>query len=133
MPPPETNYATICAQVNAAFDVRALVEYLGWHAGKLVRRGDVFAGLCPIHQDTVFRTLVLNPRNNTYHCEHGNCPGNSPSDFLDLLVKVSGKSIPEVIADAVDHFGADYFRLSERQIAVVRELVVVAKSRQGEG
>jgi hypothetical protein len=125
----EGSYAAICAQVNSAFEVRGLIEYIGWHPEKLTQRGDVFSALCPIHQDPVFRTLVLNPRKNTYHCEHGNCPGNYPADFLDLLVKVFHKPLPEVIQDAVDHFGAEYFRLTPRQLKVIEELVLEARAR----
>lgn len=119
----ENSYANICAQVNSAFEVRQLMEYIGWNADKIVRTGDVYFAHCPIHRDPVFRTLVLNPRNNTYHCKHVNCSGNRPSDFLDLLTRVTHKSLPEVIQESVNHFGADYFRLTPKQLAVIEDLV----------
>lgn len=126
------SYSAICAQVNSAFEVRGFADYIGWHAEKMVRQGDVFRMYCPIHGETVFRTLVLNPRNNTYHCEHTACPGHHAADFLDLLCKVQNKSLPEVIQDAVDHFGAEYFRLNERQLKVLGKLVEEARMLAGE-
>lgn len=119
----EGTFSTICAQMNAAFDVNGLVEFIGWYPEKCIRSGDVYLVLCPIHRDEVFRTMVLNPRNNTYHCKHVNCIGNRPSDFLDLLVKVRNKPLAQVIQEAVKHFGADYFRLSQRQLQLIEEQV----------
>lgn len=108
--------------MNAAFEIRALVEYLQWHPDKLKREGDVYLGLCPIHRDTIFRTLVLNPRNNTYHCRHMACPGHAPADFLDLLCRVRGESLPTAMLHAAAHFGQEYFRLSDSQLRILREL-----------
>lgn len=130
---PDNGYANICAQVNSSFEVRQLMEYIGWKHDKIVRSGDVFLAHCPIHRDEVFRTLVLNPRNNTYQCKHVNCAGNRASDFLDLLTKVCAKTGPEVIEDAIAHFGADYFRLTSRQVGVIKELVLQARASRYRG
>lgn len=119
----EYSYAQICAQMNASLDLRAVMEYVGWWPDKLVRNGDVWLGLCPIHKEEVFRTLVLNPRNNTYECKHVNCAGNSPADLLDLVVKTSGKTLPEVLMDMIGHFGAEHFRLTEKQLEFIGDLV----------
>lgn len=119
----EYSYAQICAQMNAGLDLQAVVEYIGWWPEKLVKSGDVYLGLCPIHKEEVFRTLVLNPRNNTYECKHVNCAGNSPADLLDLIVKTSGRTLPEVLKAMVDHFGADHFRLTDRQLDFITDLV----------
>jgi hypothetical protein len=124
----DQSYPEICALVNGAFDVRDLVEFIGWHPKKLVRTGDIYVALCPIHRDTIFRTLVINPRNNTYHCKHGGCPGNAPADFIDLITRVRGTTIPEVIEAVIAHFGADYFRLTERQLVVVGRLADAARA-----
>lgn len=127
--PPDSSYALICAQVNSSFDVRHLIEYLSWFPDKLIRSGDIYLALCPIHHDEVFRTLALNPRNNTYHCTHVNCAGNHPADFLDLIVKVFNKSLAEVILDVTNHFGPDYFRLSPKQVNLINELVKLERSQ----
>lgn len=126
-------YPDICAQVNKAFEVAELIDYINWHPTKLVRTGDVYLAFCPIHRDTLFRTLVLNPRNNTYHCKHGGCPGSAPADFIDLLTRMKGLTIPEVIMDAISHFGPEYFRLSEKQVAVVEKLAAMARAGRGTG
>lgn len=124
----ENTYANICAQVNSAFEIRGLVDYIAWYPEKLKREGDVYITLCPIHRDTVFRTLVLNPRINTYQCRHLACPGHSPADFLDLLTKVQNVSLPEVLENVVSHFGRDYFRITEAQMKVIGELVAQVRA-----
>lgn len=126
----EGAYSAICAQVNSGFEIVRLMEYIGWYPDKLIRYGDVYITVCPIHRDEVFRTLVLNPRNNTYHCKHVNCPGNRPSDFLDLLVRVQNTTMPEAIQDAIKHFGAEYFRLNPKQVRLIDELVRLAREQR---
>lgn len=126
----EGAYSTICAQVNSGFDVRSLMDFIDWHPDRLVRSGDIFLALCPIHRDNLFRTLVLNPRNNTYVCKHVNCPGHRPADFLDLLVKVYNKSFPEVIERVVAHFGPNYFRLNKKQIEIIADMAREAREQQ---
>lgn len=118
----DDSYPSICAQVNSAFQVGQLMQYVNWHPDKIVRNGDIFLAYCPIHRDEVFRTLALNPRNNTYQCRHVNCAGHHPADFLDLLQKLSNKPLPEVILDAAAYFTPQYFRLTDRQIVVLQGL-----------
>jgi hypothetical protein len=127
----EPNYATICAQVNAALEIRALVKFINWHPDRLIREGDVYLALCPIHREPLFRTLVLNPRSNTYHCKHVACAGHQPGDFLDLLARVGNSTLPEVLADLTEHFGADYFRLSKAQVSLIHDLVAQVRAERG--
>jgi len=121
------SYPAICAQVNSALDIRQLVHFLAYHPDKLKRDGDVYVTLCPIHKETVFRTLILNPRNNTYHCRHQACPGHHAADFLDLVVRVQHVSLPEAISNVVNHFGAEYFRLNAAQLDTIAELVKMSR------
>jgi hypothetical protein len=117
---PDPALAPICALINSGFEVRELVAYIGWHPEKLVRSGDVYLALCPLHRETVFRTLVLNPRNNTYHCKHQLCPGANPADFVDLLVRWRQQPLGVVLNDVMEHFDADYFRLNGKQVRLIR-------------
>lgn len=119
----ENSYAAICAQVNSSFEIRQFIQYVGHFPEKLKRDGDLYLALCPIHGETVFRTLILNPRNNTYHCSHFACPGHQPADFLDLLVRVRNSTLPEVLDDVIEHFGPAYFRITPAQREVVKDLV----------
>lgn len=116
--------ASICAQMNNALQIHDLVDYIDWYPDKLIRSGDVYLALCPIHRDPTFRTLVLNPRNNTYICKHINCLGNQPADLIDLIVKAKDEPVPEALANLVERFGADYFHLTERQQKVIADLNV---------
>jgi hypothetical protein len=119
----EYSYSQICAQVNSALSVQQVIQTIGWHPDKLIRSGDVYLAFCPLHRDEVFRTLVLNPRNNTYVCKHHGCPGHAPADLLDLLARAFNRTLPEVIQQLIDEMGAEHFRLTDHQQAVVRGLV----------
>lgn len=124
----DSSYASICARVNSGLNVHLMMEHIGWYPEKIVRQGEIYRALCPIHREEVFRTLVLNPRNNTYHCEHQQCLGKHPADFLDLLSKVFDLTLPEVIKRMVDEFGAEQFRLSDRQVQTIERLAEEARA-----
>lgn len=117
------HYASICAQVNAELRVPQVIEFIGWHPERLVKFDDVYLALCPIHGDKVFRTLVLNPHGNTYQCRHVNCPGNSPSDLIDLVAQAFNETMPEALARLVEHFGAEAFGLNEYELEVLEEVL----------
>lgn len=126
------SYPAICAQMNSALEIRALVNFLNYQPEKLKREGDIFLAMCPIHRDTVFRTLVLNPRNNTYQCRYQACPGNHAADFLDLVVRVQRVTLPEAIDALVKHFGPSYFRLNISQLETIAGLLaMVREENQG--
>lgn len=115
-------YASICAQMNSALNPREVIEYLQYHPDKVVRSGEVYVALCPIHRETVFRTLMLNPRNNTYLCRYSSCAGNNASDFLDLIVRVTGKELAAAMLELAAHYGVAKFSLTERQLTTLRKL-----------
>lgn len=119
----ENSYPAICAKVNQAFDARQFLSFLNYKPEMARRNGDVWLAMCPIHKETVFRTLVINPRNNTYHCENHSCPANKPGDFIDLYCKARNLTIPESIRELVNHFGAEYFGLTPKQLSVIDDLV----------
>lgn len=116
--------------MNSALEIRALVQFLSYMPERLKREGDVFVAMCPVHRDEVFRTLVLNPRNNTYHCRYQACPGHHAADFLDLVVRVQRVTLPEAIDNLVKHFGPSYFRLNISQLETIAGLLAMV--REGE-
>ncbi len=113
--------ASIRARVNAGFTAVELIRFIGWHPDRIQKLGDVYLALCPIHRDSIFRTLQLNPRNNTYQCRHTSCSGYAPADYIDLLIKVQKISPAEVILAAVNEFGLEYFHLNDEQFQVIKD------------
>jgi len=112
------NLWEIFARINGALDMRRFIDYLDYHPDRAIKTQGVWRLLCPLHADTVFRTLVLNPRRNTAHCEHGPCRGHLPMNLLELASAAHNAPIERVALDLLNLFGDDDLKvtLEERRI-----------------
>jgi len=120
-------FSALCARVNAALDVKQVVALIGYYPERAIQVAGLWRLFCPIHQETVFRTLVINPRRNTYHCEHTLCAAHQPGDLIDLLAKVHNKTRSQVVVDLMETVGQDVLRLSEDQEKLLREYALAGE------
>src|SRR5690349_18550474 len=61
------------------------------------RDGIMLACPCPIHHDTINKTLKIDLRNNHYKCDWHQCSGSRGGDFLDLYCKAKPCTLREGI------------------------------------
>lgn len=118
----EREFSAACARINSSLDVKEYIDLLGYYPEKAVRSGGLWRLFCPLHKDTLFRTLVINPRRNTYHCEYSLCTIHQPGDLIDLLARVRGGTLEQAVVELHERFGAEKLRLSAVQDANLREL-----------
>jgi DNA primase len=110
-------FSALCARINSALDIRELIDLIGYYPNRAIKVGGLWRTLCPVHNETIFRTLVINPRRNTYHCEHGVCPAHQPGDLIDLLAKARGCSRAKAVNELLQRIGSEKLRLTDRQFA----------------
>ncbi|MDK2973492.1 MAG: zinc finger protein [Candidatus Sumerlaeota bacterium] len=128
----DREFSAVCARINSSLDVKEFIRLLGYYPEKAIRAGGLWRLFCPIHGDTLFRTLVVNPRRNTYHCEYSLCSIHQPGDLVDLLTKVRGCTREEAVAELYERFGADQLRLSATQDANLRDLTELLRQAPAE-
>jgi hypothetical protein len=116
----QNRFATLCARINAALDLEEYIRSLNYFPDKALLSGGVWRLLCPVHQEQVFRTLIINPRRNTCFCEHVNCGFHTHGDLIELLVKTRRLTRAMVVVSLLDHFGAEKLRLTEEQETFLR-------------
>lgn len=119
----DREFDNLCARINSSLDVKEFIDLLGYHADKAIRTAGLWRMFCPIHGDTLFRTLVINPRRNTYHCEYSLCAIHKPADLVDLLARVRGVAREAAVGELLDRFGAQHLRLTATQEVMLREHV----------
>lgn len=85
---------------------------------KLVRKGNIYKGCCPIHEEKTASFVVYD---DGYHCFGCGAHG----DVIDFLVETTGCSK----ASAIEQLGAGEFKLSEPEKRVILER---NQSREGE-
>ncbi|MCB2154193.1 hypothetical protein KQI84_04855 [bacterium] len=119
----EREFGILCAQVNGALDAREVIDFVDYYPERANRVGKLWRAFCPVHRERIFRTLVVNPRRNTHHCEHQPCPAHQPGDLIDLVARAKKVSRKTAVVLLVDHFGAERLRLSDRQVDRLREML----------
>lgn len=113
-------FSTLCARINAALDLEEYIAFLNYHPEKALFSGGVWRLLCPVHNETVFRTLIINPRRNTCFCEHVNCGFHTHGDLIELLVKTRRLTRSMVVVSLLDHFQPEKLRLTLEQEEFLR-------------
>lgn len=130
----EREFEALCARMNAALDVQDVIQLIDYESERAIRVAGLWRMFCPIHGDTLFRTLVINPRRNTYHCEYSPCEAHQPGDLLDLLMKVRKMTREEIVSELLELYGAQRLRLSHTQESILRHyLASRGQGVSGEG
>lgn len=127
-PVDDKEFLALCARINAALDARDLIQIIDYHADKAIRSGGLYRMYCPIHGDTVFRTLLLNPRRNTVHCEYSACAAHQPMDFIELLARCRGCSRPKAVVELIETLGPQKLKLNEDQEGFLRHFLSTQES-----
>lgn len=111
----DADFSTLCARINAALDVRDVIDLVDYMPDKAIHSAGLWRLYCPLHGEKVFRTLVINPRRNTYVCEYSACDAHQPGDLIDLLARVHAMSAAEMVLHLVKKLGVEKLRLSDEQ------------------
>lgn len=120
------DFDVLCARVNSAIDVQQFVNILNFHPDRAIQSMGLWRLYCPVHGDTLFRTLVINPRRNTCHCDHTNCAAHGPSDLIDLLAKVRQTNRASAVLELIEQIEPARLTLTGEQEQLVRLFLTTA-------
>jgi hypothetical protein len=118
-----TDLSTLCAKINSAIDVKEFVPLLQYYPERALQAFGLWRMYCPNHEETLFRTLVINPRRNTCHCEYSCCAAHQPTDLVDLLCKVRGITRPDALLLIIEAFGFERLKITEEQEQQIKGLL----------
>ena len=74
-------------QVHQRIDTAELLHLIGFHADKMQVSGKVIKAFCPIHQDSRFRSLLLDSESREYRCTIKTCKGYDGGTIIDLYAR----------------------------------------------
>lgn len=120
MEPRELN--ALCAHINASLDIKEYIHFLDYHPEKAIKSQGLYRMLCPLHGETVFRTLVLNPRRNTAHCEHAGCEGHRPCDLIEMAMRIRREDRTTIVMRLLEFFGPERLQLTPSMLQQIRML-----------
>lgn len=87
----------VIQEVNQRLDIRQLMETIDYKTNKLQEQGDTIRGFCPIHKESVFRTLVIERSKRSFRCMYGLCAGAKGGSLVQLLALSRGVSVDEAV------------------------------------
>ena len=89
----------IIDKINLHLDVETVLFYLNYRTNTLEQRGAVVKCFCPIHQDTIIRSLSIDPMKKTFRCKFTQCPGSRGGTLFELYQMATKKDKLETIYD----------------------------------
>ncbi|RMH25559.1 MAG: AAA family ATPase [Candidatus Hydrogenedentota bacterium] len=95
----------VIAEVNSQLDIRQLLELIGYRPDKLQESAETIRGFCPIHRETVFRTLIIDKGKRTFRCMYGLCKGASGGTLVDLYALSREIPLEDALKELVEKFG----------------------------
>lgn len=92
-------------EVNQQIDVLRLLGMVGSATDKLQQSGNTIRSFCPIHGETVFRTLVIDTDTKSFRCMYGLCAGTDGGDMIQLYALVRKIPYDEAVIELVRQLG----------------------------
>jgi tetratricopeptide (TPR) repeat protein len=94
-------------QVRQALDAHAVLRLIDYRPETIQEAKGKIKCFCPIHHETIFRTLVIDKAAGTYQCGNFSCDGNAGGDLIDLYARARGVSYEQSLLAVADACGLD--------------------------
>lgn len=84
-------------QLEQIIPLEDLLQGINYQVDKIQRAPEKWKCFCPIHKETIFRSLTIQVAKRTFQCGFRQCPGHRGGSLLDLYRLACGKSETETI------------------------------------
>ncbi|MCE5229352.1 hypothetical protein LLG95_07115, partial [bacterium] len=98
---------TLIDDVREALDGAGIVRKIGYRPEMIQESSDAIKCFCPIHKETIFRTLLIDKRTGKYRCSNYNCTGNVGGDLIDLYARAKGLGYEQALLELSKQFGVE--------------------------
>lgn len=75
----------VIAEINSRIDIARLMKLIDYRSDKIQDSGETLKGFCPIHRESVFRTLIIDKSQHTFRCMYGLCDGSEGGNLIQLF------------------------------------------------
>ena len=84
-------------KVNNHLKAEEVLQEIGYRIETIHQQGDNIRCFCPIHKETIFRSLIIDVIHNTYKCGYTLCEGFNGNNLLDLYSRCKGIPLDESV------------------------------------
>lgn len=82
---------------NDALDPWELLLRMGFQESQLYREGNTIRLFCPLHKDTIRRSMIIYTDRKAYKCQYVNCVGSKGGNLLEFYAAYTGLELGEVV------------------------------------
>ncbi|MCX7045943.1 MAG: DnaA/Hda family protein [Candidatus Sumerlaeota bacterium] len=87
----------IVKQVLAKLDARTILKIINYRHDTIQEAGGFVRCFCPIHKETVFRTLSIDSQTSLFKCSYNLCPGAKGGDLIALFARSKGADYDDAL------------------------------------
>lgn len=94
-------------RINVILDAETVLFRIGYKVDSVVQNGTNIKAFCPIHRDSMIRSLQLDPNKRRFRCSYYNCKGNKGGTFFDLFCLAKEVSEAEGVRMLCEELGLE--------------------------
>jgi hypothetical protein len=123
-------------RVNEVLTPREVLEAIGYRTEGIQEKGDTVRCYCPIHKDTLLRSMTIDIAKRTFKCMYAGCAGRTGGTYLNLYRLATEADLEESLVVLAQVAGIDVaaFGKGSAQVPVREEKAPVEeKSAKAKG
>jgi len=94
-------------RINIILDAETALFKIGYKVDSVVQNGTNIKAFCPIHHDSMIRSLQLDPNKRRFRCSYYNCKGNKGGTFFELFCLAKEVSEAEGVRMLCEELGLE--------------------------
>lgn len=94
-------------RINVILDAETVLFKIGYKVDSIVQSGTSIKAFCPIHKDSMIRSLQLDPNKRRFRCSYYNCKGNKGGAFFDLFCLAKDVPVAEGVRILCEELGIE--------------------------
>lgn len=93
--------------IRQGINPRELIQKIGYRPEMIQDAGKQLKAFCPIHRETIFRTLIVDIDEGTFQCSNFRCPGHQGGDLIELYAQSKGLPYDRALPELARMFNID--------------------------
>lgn len=90
---------SLISEVLQHLGAEAVLQKIHYRPEMIQSSGQGIRCFCPIHKETIFRTLIVDRKSKSYRCSNYSCPGAGGGDLIDLYARSRGLSYEQAVME----------------------------------
>ena len=119
-------------RVNEVLTPREVLEAIGYRTEGIQEKGETVRCYCPIHKDTLLRSMTVDANKRAFKCMYAGCAGRNGGTYLSLYRLATGTDLEEALVVLAQVAGIDVKAFAQESAPVVVREEKRATQKEGQ-